>query len=127
MQNNKILFYYLFINILVISGIIISYFFSIIGKGILLSVYGFVFMALTSWFYLYKLMKSANSTNKNIFIQTVMVNIFVKMVSILMIVVIYYKLYNPKEKVIIIPFLVIYLLYSVFETYFSYKLALQSK
>lgn len=127
MQNNKILFYYLFINILVISGIIISYFFSIIGKGILLSVYGFVFMALTSWFYLYKLMKSANSTNKNIFIQTVMVNIFVKMVSILMIVVIYYKIYNPKDKVIIIPFLVIYLLYSVFETYFSYKLALQSK
>ncbi len=127
MQNNKILFYYLFINILVISGIIISYFFSTIGKGILLSVYGFVFMALTSWFYLYKLMKSANSTNKNIFIQTVMVNIFVKMVSILMIVVIYYKIYNPKDKVIIIPFLVIYLLYSVFETYFSYKLALQSK
>ncbi len=127
MQNNKILFYYLFINILVISGIIISYFFSTIGKGILLSVYGFVFMALTSWFYLYKLMKAANSTNKNIFIQTVMVNIFVKMVSILMIVVIYYKIYNPKDKVIIIPFLVIYLLYSVFETYFSYKLALQSK
>lgn len=127
MQNNKIIFYYLFINILVLSGIIISYFFSTIGKGILLSVYGFIFMALTSWLYLHKLMKAANSTNKNIFIQTVMVNIFVKMVSILMIVVIYYKIYNPKDKVIIIPFLVIYLLYSVFETYFSYKLALQSK
>ncbi len=127
MQNNKIIFYYLFINILVLSGIIISYFFSTIGKGILLSVYGFIFMALTSWLYLHKLMKAANSTNKNIFIQTVMVNIFVKMVSILMIVVIYYKIYNPKDKVIIIPFLIIYLLYSVFETYFSYKLALQSK
>lgn len=127
MQNNKIIFYYLFINILVLSGIIISYFFSTIGKGILLSVYGFIFMALTSWLYLHKLMKAANSTNKNIFIQTVMVNIFVKMVSILMIVVIYYKIYNPKDKIIIIPFLVIYLLYSVFETYFSYKLALQSK
>lgn len=127
MQNNKIIFYYLFINILVLSGIIISYFFSTIGKGILLSVYGFIFMALTSWLYLHKLMKAANSTNKNFFIQTVMVNIFVKMVSILMIVVIYYKIYNPKDKVIIIPFLVIYLLYSVFETYFSYKLALQSK
>lgn len=127
MQNNKIIFYYLFINILVLSGIIISYFFSTIGKGILLSVYGFIFMALTSWLYLHKLMKAANSTNKNIFIQTVMVNIFVKMVSILMIVVIYFKIYNPKDKVIIIPFLVIYLLYSVFETFFSYKLALQSK
>lgn len=127
MQKNKIIFYYLSINILTISGIIISYFFSTIGKGILLSVYGFIFMAVSSWFYLNKLMKAVNSTNKNIFIQTVMVNIFVKMVSILMIVVIYYKIYDPKEKVIIIPFLIIYLIYSVFETYFSYKLALKSK
>lgn len=127
MQKNKIIFYYLSINILTISGIIISYFFSTIGKGILLSVYGFIFMAVSSWFYLNKLMKAINSTNKNIFIQTVMVNIFVKMVSILMIVVIYYKIYDPKEKVIIIPFLIIYLIYSVFETYFSYKLALKSK
>jgi hypothetical protein len=127
MQKNKIIFYYLFINILVFVGIVISYFFSTIGRGILLSVYGFIFMALTSWFYLRKLMKAVNSTNKNIFIQTVMVNIFVKMVSILMIVVIYYKIYDPKKKIIIIPFLIIYLIYSVFETYFSYKLALKSK
>jgi hypothetical protein len=127
MQKNKILFYYLFINILVLVGIMILYFFSTIGKGIMLSVYEFLFMALSSWLYLHKLTISLNSSNKNIFIHVVMVNIFIKMVSIMLIVAIYYKIYNPQKKIIIIPFLVIYLIYSVFETYFSYKLSLKSK
>jgi hypothetical protein len=57
------------------------------------------------------------------FIQIVIVNVFLKMAGILAIVVLYWKIVKPDSKMIIIPFMIIYLIFSVVETIFTYKLA----
>ena len=36
---------------------------------------------------------------------------------------VYYKIYKPESKIIIIPFLLIYAIFTIFETVFSYKIA----
>jgi hypothetical protein len=66
--------------------------------------------------------KTAGSDNKNAFILFVMGAVFIKMLLSMSVLVIYLKFAQPASKYFIIPFLAVYLVYTVFETYFLMKI-----
>lgn len=63
-----------------------------------------------------------NSKNKYIFINFIMANIFFKIVIVMFYILVYVKLYTPLNKYFLLPFVGIYLVYAVFETYFLYQM-----
>ena len=68
-------------------------------------------------------LSSAQSENKYAFSRFSLLVIMLKMLICLLIIFGYYKLGNPVDKFFVIPFLVIYLTYTIFEVYFLNKLA----
>lgn len=120
---NRIYKYLFFLSTLSIPGLMALYYLSEIGSDIFLSFLGLIFMLVSSFVFFKAIYRSLNSTNKMAFIQIVMVNVFLKMAGILAIVVLYWKIAKPESKMIIIPFMIIYLVFSVVETIFTYKLA----
>lgn len=65
--------------------------------------------------------RAAKSKNKNFFMQIVMINTMIKMFGSVVLVVVYFKFVNPPNVKFIVPFLIVYILYSIFETYFMMK------
>ena len=120
---NRILNYLFILAILGFAILILLYFYSGIGKDIMLSVLGLTFMFISSVLFVIAIRNSFKSTNKMAFIQVTMANVFLKIIGILVIVVVYYKIYKPESKIIIIPFLLIYAIFTIFETVFTYKIA----
>ncbi|MCB0707682.1 MAG: hypothetical protein KDC34_20340 [Saprospiraceae bacterium] len=68
---------------------------------------------------------TSRSENKNMFTAAVLGFVFGKMALSLMIVVIYTKEVQPESKYFILPFFLVYLVYTVFETYFLIRLGKQ--
>jgi len=60
----------------------------------------------------------AVNPNKNAFTSMVMVFVFVKMLLSIFIIVVYAKVAAPSSKLFVVPFFVVYLIYTIFETYF---------
>lgn len=61
---------------------------------------------------------AAKSTNIHTFSSVVLGVIFIKMVFILMMIVVYKKIANPESLWFVIPFFLIYLVFTIFEVYF---------
>lgn len=72
-------------------------------------------------FYMAK--KAANSTNKYSFLNIVVMNLFIKIMASFIVVLIYVKMTNPTDKWYLIPFMMNYLIFTIFETYFLSKAA----
>ncbi len=70
--------------------------------------------------------QAINSSNKYSFNNLVVVNMILKMIVSVLIILIYKQINEVESRGFIIPFLVIYLSYTIFETYFLTKLAKQS-
>ncbi|NNE25796.1 MAG: hypothetical protein HKN09_03040 [Saprospiraceae bacterium] len=68
--------------------------------------------------------RSSKSKAGEYFLYIVVVNVFVKLIASFMMVFIYAKLAEPSDKWFVIPFLIIYLVFTVFETFF---LSIQAK
>ena len=66
---------------------------------------------------------AANSSDKNSFLQIVMASTFFKMVLCLAIIISYAKIAKPESKLFVIPFLTIYIIFTIFETYYMMKLS----
>ena len=125
MKNNPFWKYFIFISLLTILFLVVISIFNIFRADILLSIIGFIFMAgATAGFYLLSV-KAIKSTNKMAFIQLVMFNVIFKIVGFMVIAAAYFKIAHPTQKYFILPFLVIYFIYTIFETIFIYKLALK--
>lgn len=67
--------------------------------------------------------RGATSTNKYRFVHIIVFFILLKMVASIVLIVGYIKLAEPTGKVFIVPFLVVYLFYTIFEVYFLEKIA----
>lgn len=67
--------------------------------------------------------RAAVSSDKNLFLQQVLGTTFFKMLLCIIIIVGYGKLAEPPSKMYAIPFLAIYLIFTIFETYFMMKLS----
>lgn len=65
--------------------------------------------------------RASKQKNKQFFLQIVMINTMIKMFSSVVLVIGFYYLIKPTTNKFIIPFLVIYLIFSIFETYFMMK------
>ena len=71
--------------------------------------------------------QAAKSTNKLLFNNVIIASVFFKMMAAIVILVIYKKIYHPQSSAFLIPFFIVYLFFSVFETYFMIKLSHQKK
>ena len=67
--------------------------------------------------------RAVKSTNKYQFIQVLIMIIMGKMFLSVGIILLYMKLMNPTNKSFVLPFLLIYLIYTAFEVYFLEKIA----
>ena len=88
----------------------------------ILSFSGFVFFNLLSLaaYYLGKL--SLNSSNKFLFNNLVILNVMTKMFVSISIIVIYQRTAHPETNWFVLPFLFLYFIYTIFETYTLTKL-----
>jgi Zn-dependent protease len=66
--------------------------------------------------------QSAHSTNKHTFTNTVMGFTVGKMILAVLLIVAYLQLAEPTDKLFIIPFFVVYFIFTAFETYVMMKL-----
>lgn len=65
--------------------------------------------------------KLAGSSNRNSFTQFVMITVFAKMALTMAVLVAYLKMAEPGSKYFILPFFVVYLAFTIYETYMLMK------
>jgi len=71
----------------------------------------------------YTIGKLLMGSKKNyVFLNFVIANIFLKIVVVMVYIMSYVKFNEPTEKLFLLPFVGIYLVYAVFETYFLYQM-----
>ena len=93
------------------------------GKYIDLSVIGTVVFFVMSLLLFFFLNISLKSTNKQLFLSITLANMLVKMVTTIAILLIYRKFSAPPDNKFVFPFLIIYISFTIFETWFMVKLA----
>ena len=81
-----------------------------------------VFIFITVGMY-YIGLQSVQSKNKNAFTNAALGFIMGKMMLAIMVIVFYNQLAEPETKLYIIPFFIVYVIYTAFETYFMMRLA----
>ena len=113
-----------FLMLITSAGIVLIHRIDAIAEYYDLSVAGLVFMVL-SVVLLFELSKrTVNSKNKYAFIQLVIASVLFKIIVALAIIVAYMKISVPENKYFALPFIGIYLIFSIFETAVLYKVAL---
>jgi hypothetical protein len=71
--------------------------------------------------------KTAQSSNKGLFTGIVLGFTFGKIFLSLLIVIGYHQLAQPNSKIFILPFFLVYLIFTIFETYIMMQIGQQSK
>lgn len=66
--------------------------------------------------------KAANHEDKHLFTSVILGFVFGKMFLSILMLVIYHKIVQPTDNLFLAPFFIVYLVYTVFETYFMIKL-----
>lgn len=82
-----------------------------------------IFYILLSIFIFFFAYRAAYSQNKNAFTVVIMSFVLAKMVLSISFLVIFFQIVKPESRLFLIPFFVVYLIYTIFETYFMTKLA----
>lgn len=67
--------------------------------------------------------RAANSENKLLFHNLIIISIFTKMFISVFVLLIYKKIFHPETKNFTLPFFLVYFVFTIFETYFMVKLA----
>ncbi len=67
--------------------------------------------------------RAAKSTNKYFFSNLIMPLTFIKMFVAVMGLVVYKKIFHPETKFFLLPFFFVYVIFTIFETFFMVKLA----
>ncbi len=80
----------------------------------------FILFSLGMYFLSYR---AALSPDKNLFLQQVLGTTFMKMFLCIVVIVGYFELTHPISKMYAVPFLIVYLIFTIFETYFMMKLS----
>jgi len=86
-----------------------------------------IFMALFAVLMYLLGVHTIKSTNPYRFIQIVIAGVLFKIILAIGLLALYVHIYQPESRYFVVPFVAIYLLYSIFETYAMYILALQKK
>lgn len=67
--------------------------------------------------------RAAKSTDKYFFSNLIMPFTFIKMLVAVVGLVVYKKIFHPETKYFLLPFFVVYMVFTIFETFFMVKLA----
>ena len=67
--------------------------------------------------------KALKGSNKNSFLNIVVLNLFMKIIASFILVGLYIKMTSPEDKFYLIPLTINYLIFTIFETYFLSKAA----
>ena len=89
-----------------------------ISQYLALGIIGLVFFVLLSILIFYLARKAAVAKNLNAFTHLIMYNLLIKLFFSFIIVMAYYYLVRPEERLFIVPFIVIYLIFTIFEALF---------
>jgi exosortase/archaeosortase len=81
----------------------------------------FLFLGITVLMYIFG-QQAINSTNKMLFTNVSLAFILLKMMLSVMILVLYKKIAHPTSNVFVIPFFLVYFIFTIFETYLMLKL-----
>ncbi|MEM9822458.1 MAG: hypothetical protein AAF985_15355 [Bacteroidota bacterium] len=85
----------------------------------ILSCLFFVFFSIVIYMVGYS---AAQSSEKHLFTNVIVTFVFSKMLLSIVLVIAYHRLVEPSSNLFLIPFFVIYLFYTIFETHFMIKL-----
>lgn len=91
-----------------------------------LSVAGLIAFTLLSFGVYYVGQNWAKSPNKYLYIHLVIYNLMAKLFVSFLLLALFYKLAKPEQDLFVLPFLVIYLCFTIFETFFMSKQARES-
>jgi hypothetical protein len=94
-------------------------------KYIDLSLIGSLIFVIMSFLLFFFLKLSLQSSNKQLFLSVTLANMLAKMVLSIVFLLIYRKLNTPPDNKFIFPFLIVYIYFTIFETWFMVKLAYQ--
>jgi hypothetical protein len=114
--------------LIAITVVLLAFVFMFHGRGEIGKFTDFSLYAISAFFILSYLMfylgsKAAKSKNKYTFNNIIIGNMILKMFMCVLIVLIYKNIYEVQSRAFLLPFLIIYLSYTIFETYFLTKLA----
>lgn len=90
-----------------------------------LGIVGLFFFILLSILIYFLATKAAQSNNLNAFTHLIMYNLMLKLFFSVIIVAFYYYLVKPSERLFIVPFVIIYLIFTIFEAIFLSRQARQ--
>ncbi len=88
-----------------------------------IAIYSIAMFTVLSVLLYYFLRKSIFSPNKQLFLSITIANTLVKMVFSVGMLLIYKKINNPIDGDFVLPFLIIYLVFTIFETWFMIRMA----
>lgn len=117
-------FFVQLISITLVTGAVLAFMhiFQLFSPYQFFSLYSLLFLALVSIVMYFLAEKSAQSPDKNAFTRMLMVFSFVKMFLAGAWVIGYHKIFQPKDAFFLIPFFLIYVVFTGFETAFMTKL-----
>lgn len=67
--------------------------------------------------------KASNSSDKYLFINMIIGNFLAKLIITVLLILIYYKMTNPTDGKFVVPFIIVYVGFTIFETYFLHHQA----
>lgn len=123
MTGKRIFSLVLILTIFSLLGILLLYFFSGLGKDIMLSVIGLAFMLISALIFIPAFSRSVVSSDLSRFLKVFMIKSFVKIAGVILIAVLYFRFVGVGSKIAVLPFLAVYLLYTSLETVYAYKIA----
>ena len=95
------------------------------GDHSLLGVIGLVFFILLSILIFILAKKLSDANDLNAFTRLIMYNLLIKLFFSFVIVIIYHKIVDPQERFFVVPFIAIYLIFTIFEALFMSRQARQ--
>ena len=120
-------FYIQLTGVSLVSGLLLflSHNFLPFGDHSILGVIGLVFFTLLSILIFTLAKKLSDANDLNAFTRLIMYNLLIKLFFSFVIVIIYHKLADPQERFFVVPFIAIYLIFTIFEALFMSRQARQ--
>ena len=122
MSNRQFFFQLGSLTLITAFGISLLGFFPALRSHIPLASISLVFFTLLSIVMYWTAIRMVRSKNKNDFTSIVLFFITTKMLLSVVLVLLYFRLAQPTERYFVLSFLIVYLIYTIFETHFMMKI-----
>lgn len=125
MENRQFYIQLLFVSLL--SGAVLggTIFVESLAPYIDLGILGLVFFIILSMVIFRLANKLSKSKNLNAFTRLILYNLMIKLFLSFIIVIIYYYVFKPENRLFIVPYAIVYLIFTIFEAIFLSRQARQ--